>query len=372
MLFRSALVEKSQFPRRKVCGEFLSGTSLPLLREIGVAEAYLNLAGPEVQRVGLYAGDAVLMAPMPRTANGAAGWGRALGREHLDSLLLQQVRAADVHVQQPARVTSLRRDGDRHLARIASDSGETELAAKLVIAAHGSWERSPTQANVPPHRESDLLAFKAHFTGADMPPGVMPLLAFPGGYGGLVHTDSGRVSLSCCIRRGVLRNLRARNAGASAAEVVIQHIRETTRGVANALTPANLAGAALAAGPIRPGIRARYRDGIFFVGNAAGEAHPIVAEGIGMGMQSAWLLARILSSYESPVTVTRACEGAGRTYSRQWRTAFAPRIRAASFFAHLALSPAATSTALHVLQRFPALITWGARLSGKASQLVPA
>ena len=131
-------------------------------------------------------------------------------------------------------------------------------------------------------------------------------------------------------------------------------------------------GAALAAGPIRPGIRARYRDGIFFVGNAAGEAHPIVAEGIGMGMQSAWLLARILSSYESPVTVTRACEGAGRTYSRQWRTAFAPRIRAASFFAHLALSPAATSTALHVLQRFPALITWGARLSGKASQLVPA
>ena len=27
----------------------------------------------------------------------------------------------------------------------------------------------------------------------------MPLMVFPGGYGGMVHSDHGRVSLSCCI-----------------------------------------------------------------------------------------------------------------------------------------------------------------------------
>ncbi|HTT07381.1 MAG TPA: FAD-dependent oxidoreductase, partial [Gammaproteobacteria bacterium] len=31
-----ALVEKSSFPRRKVCGEFISATTLPLLRALGV------------------------------------------------------------------------------------------------------------------------------------------------------------------------------------------------------------------------------------------------------------------------------------------------------------------------------------------------
>ena len=54
---------------------------------------------------------------------------------------------------------------------------------------------------------SDLFAFKAHFRDSDLPAGLMPLLAFPGGYGGLVHSDAGRTSLSCCIRRDALANL---------------------------------------------------------------------------------------------------------------------------------------------------------------------
>src|SRR5260370_41391518 len=40
------LVEKSRFPRRKVCGEFLSATNLPLLRHLGVADSFRKWAGP--------------------------------------------------------------------------------------------------------------------------------------------------------------------------------------------------------------------------------------------------------------------------------------------------------------------------------------
>ena len=42
-----AVLEKSTFPRQKVCGEFLSATNLPLLRHLGIAEPFLALAGPE-------------------------------------------------------------------------------------------------------------------------------------------------------------------------------------------------------------------------------------------------------------------------------------------------------------------------------------
>src|SRR5438093_25151 len=52
-----ALVERSPFPRRKVCGEFLSATNLPLLRHLGVGDAFRDLAGPEVRRVVLFARD---------------------------------------------------------------------------------------------------------------------------------------------------------------------------------------------------------------------------------------------------------------------------------------------------------------------------
>src|SRR3954452_14387915 len=64
-----AIVEKSSFPRRKVCGEFISATSMPLLRDLGVLGDFLHQAGPEVRRVGLFARDASLAAPMPRPAN---------------------------------------------------------------------------------------------------------------------------------------------------------------------------------------------------------------------------------------------------------------------------------------------------------------
>src|SRR4029077_3274632 len=79
-----AIVEKHSFPRRKVCGEFISATSMPLLHELGLLEDFLERAGPEVRLVGLLARDLVLAAPMPRPSNRSGRWGRALGREHLD------------------------------------------------------------------------------------------------------------------------------------------------------------------------------------------------------------------------------------------------------------------------------------------------
>src|ERR1700704_4008539 len=64
-----AIVEKKTFPRRKVCGEFISATSMPLLHEVGVLDAFLQQAGPEVRRLGLFARDLVSTAPMPQPRN---------------------------------------------------------------------------------------------------------------------------------------------------------------------------------------------------------------------------------------------------------------------------------------------------------------
>ena len=49
---------------------------------------------------------------------------------------------------------------------------------------------------------------------------------------------------------------------------------------------ANYRGAALAAGPIHPGLRISATDELFRIGNAAGEAHTILGEGMSMALQS--------------------------------------------------------------------------------------
>jgi flavin-dependent dehydrogenase len=340
-----ALVEKVEFSRRKVCGEFISATTLPVLQSCGVAEAFLAAAGPPVTRVGIYAGAAML------AERGDRNWGRALGRDHLDMLLRDAAVAAGAQLFQPAEVSSLTAMPDGRVCRL--EDGR-EIMARTVIAACGSWNPKGEFA-VPAgdSKPSDLFAFKAHFSQGRLPGGLMPLLAFPGGYGGLVQTDSGRTSLSCCIRRDVLAQTRRRHGG-KAALAVLAHILETTRGAHEALSDASLEDNFLSVGPIHPGIRARVRDGIFFTGNIAGEAHPVIAEGISMAIQSSGLLARLLIA------------GRSEDYAAEWKRHFGARIRAASVFAHLAMRGSTRAASLAAIRRAPAILGWGARLSGKA------
>jgi hypothetical protein len=245
------------------------------------------------------------------------------------------------------------------------------LRSRVVVAAHGSWEPGPlpTQPVRQPARPTDLLGFKAHFRASALPDGLMPLLAFPGGYGGMVHCDGGRVSLSCCIRRQDLARLRTRADG-PAGEAVFGHILESCHGARLALAQAQRDGDWLAAGPIRPGIRVQGMGGLFRVGNAAGEAHPVIAEGISMAMQAAWLLAERLIAWRKAGGKGADLPWVQKDYAAAWRRSFAARIYASEAVAQWAMRPAAVAGLLPVLRCCPLLLTWGARWSGKARHVL--
>jgi len=366
-----AVVEKAKFPRRKVCGEYISPTNLALFRKLGIAEEFVERAGPPVRRVGLFARKTVLIAPMPSRRTAAEDYGRALGRETFDTMLLQRAAEAGARVWQPWSAVNLREQGEGVDCEITSrESNVTRvLRARVMIAAQGSWASgsSPTRPSERALRGSDLLGFKAHFHDCLLPDGLMPLLVFPGGYGGMVHTSEGRASVSCCVRRDQLEQCRRTTPGVSAAEAVKAHLLKSCCGVRDALAGAILEGPWVSAGPIRPGIRPRFGGGIFYIGNAAGEAHPIIAEGISMAIQSACLLCERLTA-RRPEAVTRAAlELIGRDYAVSFRRIFAPRIRAAAIFARLAMSPSAVTLLLPLFQFFPAVLTLGACWSGKRS-----
>ena len=63
-----ALVERQRFPRRKVCGECLAASNLPLLEALGVADAFHALAGPALRRVSLCHGGQAASADLPPAA----------------------------------------------------------------------------------------------------------------------------------------------------------------------------------------------------------------------------------------------------------------------------------------------------------------
>jgi flavin-dependent dehydrogenase len=367
--WKVAVIEKANFPRRKVCGEYLSPANLALFRHLDIADDFLERAGPPVRHVGLFAREAVVVAPMPRQGRSTEHWGRALGRETLDTLLLQRAAQAGARVLQPWSAIKLVKHADAFVCEAASrEIRETkDLCARIVIAAHGSWETGtlPSQPSRFSLRGFDLLGFKAHFHDCRLSAGLMPLLVFPGGYGGMVHTSDGRATVSCCIRRDHLERARRGSPGHAAGEAVLAHIQKSCRGAREALAVANLDGPWLSTGPIRPGIRSRFSGGIFCIGNAAGEAHPIIAEGITMAIQSACLLAERLTAGRTEALGHATLEEIGRDYSAAWRQCFETRIRAAALFAQLAMNPSAVGLLLPLLRLFPAALTLGAGWSGK-------
>jgi len=365
-----ALIERQTFPRRKVCGECVAASNLSLLQALGVADAFDTLAGPALRGVTLLYGDSAVTAALPAAADDRFPWGRALGRETLDSLLLEQARSAGAVVFQPFAVQSiLGTAGAWHCEiRAVESPGLLRLRARVVIDAHGSWEDLPSDR---PRRRlarsaSDLFAFKANFSGATLPEGLISVLALDGGYGGMVVADSGMTTVACCIRRDRLSALRAVAPGLRASDAVEAWLQRECAGVRQALHGALRDGPWLATGPLDPGARLDVRDGIFRVGNAAGEAHPILGEGMSMALQSAALLCSHLLGHGSSTAPDGATQaGLQHRYVAAWRREFAPRLRLAAVFAHLAMRPYSAAALMKLVQMWPALLTHGARWGGK-------
>ena len=287
------MVEKTAFPRRKVCGEFISATTWPLLRDARRGgRARSPRAGPRCAASASIAGD----DDRPRAdarARDADEWGRALGREHLDrcSSSARRERARGCG----SRGRCVVRRGARGLARCASRAprGEAhELRARIVdrrARLVGARRAGDAAAAYRRSASGDLFGFKAHFRGARLPPARCRWWSFRAATAAWC-TPIGALSFSCCIRRDALERAGASAIRGSARARRCSRIEDDVPRRARSARGARREGAWLSAGPIRPGIRRLRADGVFAVGNAAGEAHPIIAEGISMAIQSAWLL----------------------------------------------------------------------------------
>jgi flavin-dependent dehydrogenase len=369
------IVEQHHYPRRKVCGECVAAGNLELLDQLGIGADFQRAAGPELRRIGWMGATSTSTADMPPCAAGPYRYGRAVGRDWLDTRLLQQAASLGVVALQPARVRAV--GGELGCFECIIDrvpGGLRTLRAPVVVDAHGSWELAPrfatdghTGVARAPRRGSELLAFKANFRDATLAPGFLPVLALPGGYGGMVVADGGLTTLACCLRRDTLSACRALMPHVPAGAAVEAFLRRSCSGVHEALKGARREGAWLSVGPLRPGVRVGAARGAFPVGNAAGESHALIGEGISMALQSSALLAAILT--RAPAAAVRGRFGVDlhRSYAAAWRRAFASRLRLAAIYAHVAMRPRLAQPALALLRRRPTLLRSAAQLAGKAA-----
>ncbi len=372
--WRVVLVEQDEYPRRKVCGECITAGSLALLDELGIGADVRVHAGPELRHMAWMDGSSTLVADFPACTTGPYRYGRVLRRDFLDTLLVDHAVAQGVVLLQPARVRSVGGGPGAFECGIEIEPAQSrKISAAVVIDAHGSWERGPqvlsegqqTMRRRPRHA-SDLFAFKAVFEHSRLQPGMLPVIAVAGGYGGMVVADQGLATIACCLRRDTLAEWRKHHARSPAGDAVEALLRGHCTGVRQALDGARRLGPWLTVGPLQPGSRVSCDDSVFRIGNAAGESHPLIGEGISMALQSAALLARALACNAPATLSAHETRDVQRRYVLAWRQAFSHRLRMAALYAHIAMRPALATPARALLGQWPAILTMAARLAGKA------
>ena len=180
-----AVVEKQAFPRRKVCGECIAASNLPLLQALGIdLAAFKAAAGAPLRRVAVLQGAQQLYFDLPVAPQAGMEWGHALGRETLDPLLLDLAREAGAVVWQPWAVDALEGGPGAFRCSLRNATAQrAALTAPLAILANGSWEPLPAQRaqRRTERRDSDLFAFKVNFRAGVLPPSLLPVLLLPEG-----------------------------------------------------------------------------------------------------------------------------------------------------------------------------------------------
>jgi len=266
------LLDRDQFPRHKVCGEFVSPESLSLLRWLlgNLQGSLLERAIPIGETRVLLDGRSLRIAVTPAAAS--------IARYDLDLALWNSAQAAGVLTLQKAQVQKI-----EHGNRFTVTTSAGTFAARAVINASGRWSnliRRQSAAAV-----ERWLGLKAHCHG-EMEIGV-DLYFFDGGYCGVqpVRTGHEGTLLNVCAL------VRQRTAG-SFEDVLRCHplLEQRSRGWRAAYP-------ALSTFPVIFREPKPVCDSLINVGDAAGFVDPFVGDGISLALRGGHLAVRCLEKY---------------------------------------------------------------------------
>jgi flavin-dependent dehydrogenase len=343
---QAAVWERERFPRDKVCGEFISSESIPLL-ECEIPDAFARAP---------FITSAEFISPRGR----AKGFqlplpARGLSRGVMDEALWQAAARAGATMREGDCVKrAVRPSGGRGGWEIETVEGMVEQARALVVACGRWWRIEGLDSPAGEERNNPVgqwLGAKAHFRGM-APRRAVEMFYFPGGYCGLAPVEDGVYNACCLVHRGL-----ASKAHAGATKDFAGWISAVAGHPAldRRLRCATQQSAMVTTAPVRPARRRAAHDGALFVGDAAGFLDPFTGDGISMALHSGRLAAEALAkTLESKTPDLRI---SSRAYEARLNESVRRSYAVASLLRALVRAPGTVQTAA------AAMIPWlGARL----------
>lgn len=300
------LFEKGQFPRHKVCGEYISREVEPLLRSLGLFPDSLQPVYVDRLKLSTFRGK-VLDTPLPLGAF-------SISRYAFDAFLYEKAIEAGVEIRTGETVRNLIPKLDTWT--VETLQGKQELA-KVIVGCQGKLsgmdkqlDRSFSQKNSP------WVGVKYHLSW-NMPANEVHLHHFPKGYCGVSKVEGDKVNVCYLVHSSQLKS--AGNLEKLEKQVLSQNpllksvLRDGKRLWKKPLTISNIS--------FRP--KAPEEQGILFAGDSAGLISPLCGNGMAMAIRSGYQLSVYIHQFLIGELSRKELEV---TYSSFWQKAFGPRL----------------------------------------------
>lgn len=254
------LLERSRFPREKVCGDCLNPGCWPVLDRLNLSERVLGAPHARLRKVEFIGleGESVCI-PLPMSSRGEI----AIKRSVLDQLLLDRARELGAVVREEAAVTVLERGW-----RIQTSN--EMFCARNLVAADGRNSTVARLLGLLPAGTKKRIGVQIHARAPDKIAENVTLHFLPHGYCGVAPVGGGEINV--CLVTGPRRITEAK-------AWVSRHFAISPRETWRTITP-------LTRGPVRA-----REEKLVFVGDAARLVEPFTGEGIYYALASGELAA---------------------------------------------------------------------------------
>ena len=342
---RVLLAEQKNFPREKLCGEFISPECLLHFEKLGVRERMLAAVPAKLDQTVFYSRRGKSVS-VPSSWFDASGIALGLSRAEMDERLLRRAHETGAEVLENAHVTDvIIEDSAVRGVVIKSADRARQYHAPLTIDATGRTRALGRRAEKRKHgyreHRTKLVAFKAHLHNTSVAAGACEIYFYQGGYGGLSTIEKGLSNLCFIASAGDVRAL------AGDAELVMRQIVCQNTRAAKTLASATAASSWLAVSLERFGRhRLQPARGLIAIGDAASFIDPFTGSGMLMALQSGELIGEIVSDRLKQISDERAQRIIADCYRSVYRERFGTRLRLCSALRHAAFVPGLASLAI--------------------------
>jgi flavin-dependent dehydrogenase len=330
------LIEKNEFPKHKVCGEYISNEVLPYLQSLGVNP--IDFGAVNINRF------------MLSTTNGKSiesklplgGFG--ISRYLLDNILVKKALKNGVTVLQDTVLDVQYLDNEF----IVITKNNFIYQAKIVIGAHGKRANLDIQFKRSfIKNKSPFLAVKTHLK-TDFPNDLVALHNFNGGYCGVSKVENDTVNV--CYITDFKSFKKYKNIQDFQEKVVYKNkYLKTIFKNSESVFEKPLTISQISFSSKKP-----VENHVLMCGDSAGMIHPLCGNGMSMAIRSAKIISELIIDYLNGKIVSKS--ELEKIYTNKWNAEFKTRLKVghvvASFFERKYL----TGLALYGLQSFPNLL----------------